>query len=45
LAPKFLYRMRHATETSPSITDDEVAMWRYVSRHPGATIEVLRVVH
>lgn len=45
LAPKFVYRMRTASEASPSITDDEVAMWRYVSRHPDANIEVLPVVH
>ena len=37
--------MPHRAEASPSITDDEVAMWRYVSRHPDANIEVLRVVH
>jgi hypothetical protein len=45
LSPKFVYRMRAANEALASITDDEVAMWRYVSRHPDAKVEVLRVIH
>lgn len=45
LAPRYVYRMVDGDPGDAKITDDEVAVRRYLHDHPSATVELIRVVH
>ncbi len=42
LCPRFLYRVVDAgTRETPLITDDEIAVRRYLASHPGADVSIV----